>query len=109
RCGGLDDDYVEIFNVLEIAEQSERDESILVVGPHVHRVLNLVAHDSNDREVEAANVYALAHRGSTLKNTARCLISQDDHPIVLSEILLGKVASIFQGQLAHLPVRELDA
>ena len=64
RRGRLENDHLRIANVLQIAQQAEGDESVFVVWPLVHRVLDLVAHRTDHFELESADVYTLSHAGA---------------------------------------------
>ena len=105
----LDDEHVGIAHLLEVAVHLEGNESVFIVRPLVHRVLNLVAQGADDLEGLSADQHALAHGGRSLKGFLRGVVPQDHDPPVIEKISFAKVAAVFHVELAHLAVGEFHA
>ena len=67
RSGGLENNNVRITNILQITKNLKRNKPVVVVGPVVHRILNLIAQHPDDFEIQTADAYILSDRWRALK------------------------------------------
>src|SRR2546425_4576764 len=109
RSCGLENDHVRVANIFQIAKNLERNKTVAVVGPHVHRILNLIAQHADDFEIQAADAYVLSNRGRALKYFLVCIVPQDHYPAMFDKIALVEVAAIVDVEPAHLTIGHFHA
>src|SRR5438552_8016552 len=109
RSCGLENDHVRVANIFQIAKNLERNKTVAVVGPHVHRILNLIAQHADDFEIQAADAYVLSNRRRALKYFLVRIVPQDHYPAMLHKIVLIEVAAIVDVEPAHLTIGHFHA
>ncbi len=107
--GGLDDDFVGVADVFEIAHQCEGNEAVLVVRTLIHRILDLVAHGADDFEIKSSDFDVLPGAGRSLKNFLRGFVAENDDTAMIGEVAFIEVTSLGKRELAHLPIGHVDA
>ncbi len=106
--GGLEDDGVGVALLGEIAHEGERKEGVLVVGAVVGGVLDFVAEDADHVEDLAFDLHCFADGRVAVEEFLRGVGAEDDDLAVVGEVGGLEVAALFDDEVAHLAVGQID-